>query len=463
MRLGPCETQVQMGTNKKDIRPGGGAAGDGIPASVLRGDEVRPRRTLPFPWDDRPLPDPQSLSHALNTTAPTQQSLWQSQKLESLGLLAGGIAHDFNNYLLAIMGNADLLDKDLAEASAHRQLVTEIRTAAERAGDLCNQLLAFAGKGQFRIQPVDLSTTVRSMVRMLKVAISRKITLRLELDDELPLLEADVSQIHQVVMNLVVNASEAIGHRPGVVTVGTGVRPSSSFHFDQCVLAPRSGAGSFVYLSVTDTGMGMDPLTVTRAFDPFYTTKPQGRGLGLASVLGIVRSHRGSVGVDSSPGMGATVTVLFPRSEATRPQVIRQSGHPIGEGGGTILVVDDEEYLRVLTARMLTRLGYTVHLADSGPEAITACRRLGKEIDCVLLDLVMPGMDGEEVFEELRRIRPDLRILLTSGYHEVEVNRRFGDRGLAGFLQKPYELADLARKLNDVLSSGPRAARPSAD
>lgn len=444
-----------MGTHKntdlsKSAAERGKARVDNIPGprGGAREERITRRRSLPFPWDHQTQPEPPSLSHPLTETHFDPQVLWQSQKLESLGLMAGGVAHDFNNCLLAIMGNADLLEQNLAESAPDRPLVTEIRAAAERAGDLCRQLLAFAGKGRYRIQPIDLSTTTRGMVRMLKVAISRKIALRLELADDLPLIEADVSQIHQVVMNLVVNASEAIGNRSGTITLRTGRRASSDCSFEQCVIAPRSAAGTFVYLEVTDTGLGMDPLTVTRAFDPFFSTKTQGRGLGLASVLGIVRSHRGSVGVETGPGRGTTMTVLFPRSDAPAPRVVRP---PERSAGGTVLVVDDEEYLRVLCARMLTHLGYRVHLAAGGTEAVAMCRRLRCELDCVLLDLIMPEMDGTEVYAEIRQECPELKVLLTSGYHEAEISRRFAGQGLAGFLQKPYILEDLAGKLAEVL------------
>jgi CheY-like chemotaxis protein len=418
---------------------------------------------LPFPWENRPLPEPRSLPYPFGGSGSDPQILWRSQKLESLGLLAGGVAHDFNNSLLAILGNADLLERDLPVDSFHRVLVSEIRAAAERAGDLCNQLQAFAGKGQMRIKPVDLSATARGMVRMLKVGISRKVNLCLELDGDLPLVPTDDSQIHQLVMNLVVNAAEAIGDRPGSITLRTGVLASSECCFDQFVNAPRSTAGTFVYLAVSDSGPGMDPLTLARAFDPFFSTKPHGRGLGLASVLGIVRSHGGCVGVMSDGGSGTTVTVLFPCQETSESTPGQTPGLATPGHGGSILVVDDEEYVRALSARMLGRLGYTVHLAADGQQALEFCRQRGAELDCVLLDLIMPVMDGVDVHAALRQAYPDLKVLLTSGYHEREVSRRFGDRGLAGFLQKPYDLAVLGHKLNEVLNERPVAARPPAD
>jgi len=264
-------------------------------------------------------------------------------------------------------------------------------------------------------------------------------------------------------MNLVVNASESIGNHSGTIVVRTGVCPPGDCRFEQCVIAPENSGGNFVFLEVNDTGPGMDPLTMSRAFDPFYSTKPHGRGLGLASVLGIVRSHRGAVGVDTISGRGTTMTVLIPQRQTVLPSAPRPQATPNGTVSGTILVVDDEEYLRVLSARMLSHLGYQVHLASDGVEALNACYRLGSKLDCVLLDLVMPEMDGSEVYAEIRKMSPDLKVLLTSGYHEAEISRRFANRGLAGFLQKPYVLDDLAAKLASVLSPPGEDELPESD
>ena len=407
---------------------------------------------MPFPWDSMPLPAPRSLAEPLTEIHHDPQALWQNQKLESLGLLAGGVAHDFNNYLLAIMGNADLMAQGLSGDAQQSRLLGEIQLAASRAGDLCNQLLAFAGRGQFRIQPLDLSATVAGMVAMLKVALSRKIGLRLELTPALPPVAGDSAQFHQVVMNLVVNAAEAMGDSPGTVTLATGVCSASECQLSHWVLAPTSTAASYVYLTVTDTGPGMDGATVARVFDPFYSSKPGGRGLGLASVLGIMRSHRGGVGVDTTLGKGTTVTVLLPYQPVPDRRAVPDRIATTQHTGGTVLVVDDEEYLRLLSKRMLRRLGYQVHVADGGPAALALCAELGAELDCVLLDLIMPGMDGTEVYAELRRLHPELKVLLTSGYHEAEVSRRFAGHGLAGFLQKPYVLEDLSAKLSEVLN-----------
>ncbi len=461
---GLCRACGVMGTD--DNRPVGdqdrGKPGaDSVPVERIR----RPgkHRSLPSPWDDHHEPEPRSPSRPLTDAYVDPQIRWQNQKMESLGLMADGVAHDFGNCLLAIVGNADLLDQDLPPESNQRQLVTEIHLAAERAGDLCKQLLAFAGKGQFHIQPVDLSLTVRGMVGMLKAGISPKISLCLELIKDLPLIEADISQIHQVIMNLVVNASEAIGHQTGVITLRTGIRSASDSKFDHNIIAPRSTSGTYVVLEVIDSGSGMDPKTMSRAFDPFFSTKPQGRGLGLASVLGIIRTHCGSVGLSTETGLGTTVTVLFPRNKTATPRVAPSLRRPRVKSSGTILVVDDEEYLRVLSERMLTHLGYRVYLAEGGAMALEICQKHADELDCVVLDLIMPDMDGSEVQAELRKLYPDLKVLLISGYHELEISRRFAGHGLAGFLQKPYMLEELGRKLDEVINHAAEQAPPPVD
>ena len=300
-------------------------------------------KNQPFPWDDQPVSGPCSLCGPLTETHEDPDVLWQNQKLESLGLLAGGVAHDFNNHLLAIVGNADLLAQDLPPGSPHRILLDEIRRAADRAGNLCGQLAAFAGKGQYQLESVDLSATVAGMVSMLKVALSRKVGLCLDLTPRVPAIAGDRARMQQVVMNLVVNAAEAIGSDGGTVTLRTGECRVSDHEASTWVLAPRRASASYVFLDVKDTGSGMSAATIARAFDPFYTSKPRGRGLGLASVLGIVRSHYGGVVVDSAPGQGTAVTVLMPVRPATQQRPTALPRRRSERSGGTILIVDDEE------------------------------------------------------------------------------------------------------------------------
>jgi PAS domain S-box-containing protein len=374
-------------------------------------------------------------------------------KLDSLSQMAGGLAHDFNNFLLAILGNADLLDRDLAAGKGGDELLNEIRKAAGRAADLCSQLLAYAGKGKSHFQMVDLSVTAQEMVQMLKVAISRKIALRLDLTSDLPIIEGDMSQIHQLIMNLVVNASEAIGNHHGTITLATG-RTGCTFPGDNqaCMLRGELLDGPLVYLEVRDDGPGMDEELQRRIFDPYFSTKIRGRGLGLATVLGTVRCHQGSLCLKTRPGEGTAIRVCFPAARLPRVEL---SGHleakAPANGHGTVLIVDDEEYLRVLCSRMMQRLGYGVLLASDGAQALEIYREHKGEIDAVILDLVMPVMDGVEVLERLLKLDPEAKVIMTSGYHEKEISMRFSGRGIAGFLQKPYVMSDLGGVLSRVI------------
>lgn len=370
--------------------------------------------------------------------------------------MAGGIAHDFNNLLLAIMGNADLLDQDLKAGRGGFPLLDEIRKAAGRAADLCGQLSAFAGKGHFNLQTLDLSATAREMHPMLKVAVSRPVALRLNLEENLPLIEADVAQLHQIIMNLVVNASEAIGSREGTITVSTSVHEIDPSELKHCVIGDVAPPGEFVCLEVRDTGEGMSAEILDRIFDPFFTSKIQGRGLGLASVLGIVRGHQAVLCVESEPGEGSSFTINFPLAGVVAtplPERSRMQGQDRAKQA-VILVVDDEEYVRLLSMRMLGRLGYQVILAPDGPSALEIFLEKQTEIDCVMLDLIMPSMDGVEVFEKLKLIDPDSRVIMTSGYHQQEIATRFAGKGFDGFIQKPYVIADLAEVLSKVLDTG---------
>jgi len=377
----------------------------------------------------------------------------QAQKLESLGVLAGGIAHDFNNLLVAILGNADLALDDLPAQSPARPSVEEIKTASLRAADLANQMLAYSGRGRFVLTNLRLNELIKEMARLLKVSMSKKITLNYALAPELPAVEADAAQIRQVVMNLITNAAEAIGDEPGIVTVSTGVMDAESDYLDRSQLGQSQPAGRYVYLEVTDTGCGIGVDSVAKLFEPFYTTKFTGRGLGLAAVLGIVRGHAGAIRVDSRLGEGTTVRVLLPPAEGVpAPTAAPPAPADIGAGGGgTVLVVDDEQSVRELAGRMLQRAGFTVLTAADGRQAVDTFAARADDIDAVLLDLTMPEMSGEEALDELHRIRSDVPVLLASGYAAEDVTRRFADKPLAGFIHKPFQLAELVGKLRQVL------------
>jgi signal transduction histidine kinase/CheY-like chemotaxis protein len=395
-------------------------------------------------------------------TEATQQenaeALQQSQKLESIGVLAGGIAHDFNNLLTGIMGNAGLARRAIvAGRSEHAaSLLHDVLAASERAADLTRQLLAYAGKGRFVIQPVDVCKLVSEVSSLIRASISKKITLVVDVPDEAILVEADRAQLQQLVMNLVINGGEAIGDQPGTLTVR--IRTES---FVERRERPRTEGfpittGDYVRIDVTDTGAGMDAETRNRIFEPFFTTKFLGRGLGLSAALGIVRGHRGAISVKSQPGQGTAFTILLPvPRETRRPE--RSSGHIRVEqdfqGAGTILIVDDEEAVRTLAASVLEDAGYTAELARDGAEAVEKLRQLGDQVRLILLDLTMPILGGAEAATELRRLAPDIPIVAMSGYGDIEVMQRFSEAGVNDFLPKPFTPDQLASKVRGALES----------
>jgi len=396
--------------------------------------------------------------HAEEVRSQLEAQVQHSQKLESLGVLAGGIAHDFNNLLVAVLGNADLLLREFSEGSPAREKVEDIAKASRRAAELCQQMLAYSGKGRFVVEPLRLSDLVSEMAQMLEVSISKKVALEYDFDDCLPAIEADATQVRQIVLNLITNASEAIGDQRGAIRVMTRVVDVSSAF--ACATHPPEElpAGRYVALEVADTGCGMDAEVREKMFDPFFTTKFTGRGLGLAAVLGIVRGHGGAVDVSSEPGRGTTFRVLFPALEdrpgATRRDADREASQ--WQGSGMVLLVDDEPAVRRLGSRMLESLGFTAVTARDGVEAVELLREHRDRIRCVVLDLTMPQMDGEETFQELRAIRQEVPVILSSGYAEQDATQKFSGKGLSGFIQKPYELDALGAVLRRVLGGAAR-------
>ena len=382
-----------------------------------------------------------------------EERIRQTQKLESMGVLAGGIAHDFNNLLMVVLGHAEMASKEIAPTSPARRNLAKITTAAEQAAELSQQMLAYAGKASFALERVVLRDLLEEMAPLLQTAISKKAILNLNLERSLPPIEADPSQVRQIVMNLVLNASEAIGDRNGVITVSAGATRCDEEYLRRAELHDNIAPGLYVHLEVTDTGSGIDAETRSRIFEPFFTTKFAGRGLGLAAAMGIVRAHKGALKVYSEPGKGATFKVLFPALEDAGKEARADESSPPADwrGKGTILLVDDEESLIDLVEQMLEHLGFTTLTAADGRLAVELYRERGKEIDLVLMDLTMPHMDGAEAFGELRRLNPDVRIVLASGYSHEDVASRFGGKGLDGILQKPYTLAKLRESLARLL------------
>jgi PAS domain S-box-containing protein len=382
-----------------------------------------------------------------------QARVFHAQKLESLGVLAGGIAHDFNNLLSGILGFAELSRSEAPTGSRLAERLQRIQDAAKRAADLCRQLLAYAGHGRLSVEAVDLSAVVREMGELVHAAIAGGAALRLELANELPAVEGDAAQLTQVTLNLLVNASEALGERGGEIVVTTGVRYCDRQALASAYSREDLSEGNYVFLRVADTGSGMTEETQARLFDPFFTTKFAGRGLGLSAVLGIVRRHRGVIQVESRVGQGSVFTVLLP--EAPHAVVVRSDEVApacIWRGAGTILVVDDEPAARGAATAMLEETGFSVLEAADGEEGIAVYQAHADAIVAVLLDLTMPKMGGDQVLEALRHLRPDLRVILMSGYGEADVSARLAAARPDAFLEKPFRWGQLSEKLQRVLA-----------
>jgi PAS domain S-box-containing protein len=381
-----------------------------------------------------------------------ENKLVESAKLESLGVLAGGIAHDFNNLLTGILGNASLARQDLPPSSPGQPMLDQIEQSARRAADLCKQMLAYSGRGRFMIQRLDLNTLIEDTTHLLQISISKNCVLRFNLATSLPAISADATQLRQIIMNLVINASEAIGSRSGVLALNTGVARVDAEYLRSFRPDASPAPGDYVFIEVSDNGCGMDAATLARIFDPFFTTKFTGRGLGLAAVLGIVRGHKGGLKVYSEVGKGTTFKLFFPCA-AGKAEAIDEP-HPTDPqfaGSGTVLIADDEETVRTVAARMLEYLGFSVVLASDGREAVEKFRAEPSRFVFVLLDLTMPHLDGEEAFRQLRLLNPGVRVILTSGFNHHEAINRFVGKGLAGFIQKPFELAGFTKTVRSVL------------
>lgn len=381
-----------------------------------------------------------------------EESFHQAQKLESVGMLAGGIAHDFNNLLVGVIGNASLAQKMLPEGSDAAGLLDAVVKAGEQGAHLTRQLLAYAGKGRFVLELLNLSDLIPEMIGLVQPSISKKIALQMELDGELRPIRADRGQVQQVIMNLVLNAAEAIGSNAGMISVKTRGCDIQEEGSRQNGLGLVSQPGNYILVEVSDTGCGIDEPTKAKIFDPFFSTKFQGRGLGLAAVSGIVRGHNGAISVDSSPGKGSVFTVLFPAAEGSAQVSATQPRDATLRGTGTILVVDDEEMVRGLVKRALEQYGYKVLVAESGITAIDLFKRHPEDIMLVVLDLSMPDMGGEEALPELLKIRPNVKVIVSSGYSESETMRLFAGQHVCGFLQKPFSFARLAEKVKECLS-----------
>ncbi len=382
-----------------------------------------------------------------------EQQFQQTQKLESLGVLAGGIAHDFNNILTIILGHCFMVKEDFDSGMTDKEHVQMIESAGNRAADLCRQMLAYAGQSPQVQTKVNLWLLVDEVVKMLKSAIKKNVSIQLDLKRDVPELTGDSAQIQQVVMNLIINAAEAIGDKNGTIRV---VLNNAAIQAGQSVADFMGNAilpGRYACLEISDTGCGIDEDTQKRIFEPFFTTKFTGRGLGMSAVLGIVKSHDGALQLTSSPGVGSTFTVYFPlpaMADAidTAQSVVAEIASP---ANATILLVDDEESLRTIGSALLNAIGFSVMTAANGREALGIYRERGSEIDLVLLDLMMPEMSGIETYHEIRNISRDIPIIICSGYGAESATDITATDDKTSFLNKPYNPAELRRVLNERL------------
>ncbi len=376
----------------------------------------------------------------------------QAQKYESLGVLAGGIAHDFNNLLMSIMGNAELAKCCAPEGSPGTHHLQEIEKASRRAADLCQQMLAYSGRGRFIIERVNLSRVAEEIAQSFVPTLPAGIALECHWAAELPFMEGDPIQIRQVTRNVLTNAVEAMTNRKGTVRISTGTRMMTKEELAKAFSSQTLPGGTYVFLEVCDEGCGMAPEMLPKIFDPFFTTKFMGRGLGLAAVLGIMRGHSGAIQVASTPGQGSAFTVLFPAklSPHEEEQAAPRAPQP-WRGAGTVLIVDDEEALCTIGQRVLERFGFTVITAADGEEGLERFTARKEEIVAVVLDLTMPRMSGEDVLRAIRQLSPSVRVIITSGYTVEELEERFKGEGVTCFLQKPYPTLNLVDTLRKAL------------
>lgn len=388
-----------------------------------------------------------------------ERKLFEAQRLESLGGLAGGIAHDFNNLLTAIIGNTSLAAAILPVNSQAQPLLANAEKTSLQAAELCKQMLAYAGRGKISVRKLLLKDLLNEMDHLLRVSISRNVSLLVDIPPGLPPVEAEPSQLQQVLVNLVINASEAIGpDQPGVVRVSASLVLLDQEWLAGILASPEARAGWHLVLEVCDSGPGMAPETAARIFDPFFTTKFTGRGLGLASVLGIVRRHHGAISVESELGRGTTFRVALPASEGDVPvEVVRDASPSSRPGCGLALVVDDEAHIRKVTEVMLQHAGYSVISAVNGEEGLHLFQARREEIQVVLLDLTMPVMDGATALARIREVRPDVPVLLMSGYSDSDLATSHAELPLLEFLPKPFSYERLVAKLANLLEQKPLA------
>ena len=371
-----------------------------------------------------------------------QEAMWHTQKMESLGILAGGVAHDFNNLLVAMLSQTSLALLKMPADSPARSHIEKAMNASERAAALTKQMLDYSGRGTFAMQPIQLNELIQENAHLLTAVIPKNIRLQLNLTSSLPLFLGDPGQIQQIVMNLILNASEAIQKESGQVVIYTRVKEITKEDEQYWLLTNQPlPPGQYIMLGVQDNGIGMSNETISKIFDPFFTTKFTGRGLGLAAALGIVRGHQGGMYVTSQPGVGTTFELLFPITAADTivypefgpSKIVTQAAH-------TVLVIDDEAPVREAIVDILGMQNIQVLTAENGETAVSLYQQYWRKVDLLILDLSMPGLSGHQTFQQLKQINPDAKIILSSGYSAGEISRQFADEAVTDFLSKPYKL-----------------------
>jgi len=374
------------------------------------------------------------------------------QKHESLGKMAGGIAHGFNNILASILGYAEISIMESPSDSPVRYYLQKIQKATHRGSDITKQMLSYTGHGKLMLEEIDLPGLIKEMYQFIEISTSNKCIFKYDIGENLPTIQGDAGQIRQVIMNLIMNASEAIDGNNGTITLKTGKMSCSETYLSENYPEENLLPGTYLYLDVSDTGVGIPEDIQSKIFDPFFTTKFLGRGLGLAAVHGIIRVHRGAIKVYSKNGEGTTMRLLFPalrylqEKEKEKEIIVRE----VYGNGRTVLVIDDAEDICTVATKLLGKSGFTVLTASNGKEGLEIFRTRCEDISLIILDVAMPVMSGEKAFKELKRIKSDVPVIITSGYNESHAMSRFGKTEIAGFIQKPYRGKDLIEMVKSL-------------
>jgi PAS domain S-box-containing protein len=396
--------------------------------------------------------------HAEEERLNFEKQLLHAQKLESLGVMAGGIAHDFNNLLQSIIGNLELAAKTPGSVPESQEHISYAMNSARQAAQLTNLMLTYVGKGLITRKSLNLNDLVMANVELLRTAASSSVAIELSLSAGLPYINADEAQIQQIIMNLITNGAESIDKPRGCINIITGVKNCDKKYLAASLVDVIPEPGSYVYLEVKDNGCGISNEILKRLFDPFFTTKFTGRGLGMSAVMGILKTHNGALLVESKPGIGSTFRILFPVSKTLVPVKATESAASSNENhiphdnslSGAVLVVDDEKSVLRTCAKMIQHIGFKVITALDGLDAIAKYCEHKDEIELVVMDLTMPHMDGLTAMAEIYRIRPDIKVILSSGFSKEELSERFTDNAPSGFIQKPYSISILEAELRRV-------------